>query len=69
MKNKYLQIRISERRLNKFRLYSAGKDKTMTQILEDFIDSLPIPETGDSALRAASLRAPKATLTSTNITP
>ncbi|BAY47921.1 hypothetical protein SAMD00079811_55400 [Scytonema sp. HK-05] len=44
MKNKYLQIRISERRLNKFRLYSAWKDKTMTQILEDFIDSLPTPE-------------------------
>ncbi|RAM50849.1 MAG: hypothetical protein C6Y22_15245 [Hapalosiphonaceae cyanobacterium JJU2] len=44
MKNKYLQIRISERRLNKFRLYSVWKDKTMTQILEDFIDSLPNPE-------------------------
>ena len=47
MKNKYLQIRISERRLNKFRLYSAWKDKTMTQILEDFIDSLPTPEIGN----------------------
>ncbi len=40
MKNKYLQIRISERRLNKFRLYAANRDKTMTQIIEDFIDSL-----------------------------
>ncbi len=44
MKNKALNLRISERRLNKLRLYSAWKDKTMTQILEDFIDSLPIPE-------------------------
>ncbi len=40
MKNKYLQIRISERRLNKFRLYAANRDKTMTQIIEDYIDSL-----------------------------
>jgi hypothetical protein len=44
MKNKALNLRISERRLNKLRLYSAWKDKTMTQILEDFIDSLPTPE-------------------------
>lgn len=44
MKNKTLNLRISERRLNKLRLYSAWKDKTMTQILEDFIDSLPTPE-------------------------
>ena len=44
MKNKSLNLRISERRLNKLRLYSAYKDKTMTQILEDFIDSLKIPE-------------------------
>jgi hypothetical protein len=55
MKNKYLQIRISERRLNKFRLYSVWKDKTMTQILEDFIDSLPNPEIDNSSsLREAS---------------
>jgi hypothetical protein len=44
MKNKSLNLRISERRLNKLRLYSAYRDKTMTQILEDFIDSLKIPE-------------------------
>jgi hypothetical protein len=43
MKTKTLNLRISERRLNKLRLYSAGREKTMTQILEDFIDSLPNP--------------------------
>ncbi len=41
MKNKALNLRISERRLNKLRLYAAKKDTTMTHILEDFIDSLP----------------------------
>jgi hypothetical protein len=65
MKNKALNLRISERRLNKLRLYSAQNDKTMTHVIEDFIDSLKV-KNGDSALRAASLRAPKATLTSTH---
>jgi hypothetical protein len=41
MKNKELKIRISERRLNKVRLYAAKKDKTMTQIMEELIDTLP----------------------------
>ncbi|GET43647.1 hypothetical protein MiSe_84720 [Microseira wollei NIES-4236] len=54
MKNKALNLRRSERRLNKLRLYSAQKDKTMTQVIEDFIDSLKL-ENGDSALRAAPL--------------
>ena len=44
MKNKELKIRISERRLNKLRLYAANRDKTMTSILEDLIDSLPQEE-------------------------
>ena len=44
MKNKELKIRISERRLNKLRLYAASRDKTMTSILEDLIDSLPQEE-------------------------
>ena len=35
---------MSERRLNKLRLYAASKDKTMTAILEDLIDSLPSEE-------------------------
>ncbi len=41
MKNKKLTLRISERRLNKLREYAASRDKTMTSLLEDWIDSLP----------------------------
>lgn len=48
MKDKYIRIRTSERRLNKLRLYAASKEKTMTQIIEDFIDSLPTKRLGDS---------------------
>ena len=44
MKSKRLEIRLSERRLNKLRLYAASKDKTMTAILEDIIDSLASEE-------------------------
>lgn len=47
MKNKALNLRISERRLNKLRLYSAQNDKTMTHVIEDFIDSLKL-ENGNS---------------------
>lgn len=47
MKNKALNLRISERWLNKLRLYSVQKDMTMTRIIEDFIDSLEL-RNGDS---------------------
>ncbi|MEM6755136.1 MAG: hypothetical protein AAF630_19460 [Cyanobacteria bacterium P01_C01_bin.38] len=49
MKNKGLHLRISERRLNKLRLYAASKDKTMTAVIEDIIDSLA-PEEIDKSL-------------------
>lgn len=48
MKDKYMRIRRSERRLNKLRLWAALKEKTMTQIIEDFLDSLPNKSLGDS---------------------
>jgi hypothetical protein len=48
MKNKELKIRISERRLNKVRLYAACTDKSMTQVIEELIDSLPTLEIGNS---------------------
>ena len=60
MKNKALNLRISERRLNKLRLYSAQNDKTMTHVIEDFIDSLKI-KNGDSDAR----RIANASLSST----
>ncbi len=47
---KGLNLRISERRLNKLRLYAASKEKTMTQLVEDWIDRLPTPEIGDSSI-------------------
>jgi hypothetical protein len=48
MKNKALNLRVSERRLNKLRLYASQNDKTMTHVIEDFIDSLKV-KNGDSS--------------------
>jgi hypothetical protein len=44
MKTARLNIRMSERRLNKLRQYAASKDKTVTQIVEDWVDRLPAIE-------------------------
>jgi hypothetical protein len=44
MKNDYLRIRMSKRRMDKLRLYAQMKDTTMTHVVEDWIDSLKIPE-------------------------
>jgi hypothetical protein len=44
MSKKELHIRISERRLHKLRLLAVEKDKTITQIVEDLIDTLPEPK-------------------------
>jgi hypothetical protein len=41
MKTEWFKMRMSQRRLNKLRLYAAIKDKSMTQIVEELIDSLP----------------------------
>ncbi len=55
MKTEWFKMRMSERRLNKLRLYAAIKDTTMTRIVEDLIDSLPITERGNSSsLREAA---------------
>ncbi|BAZ67181.1 hypothetical protein NIES4106_19350 [Fischerella sp. NIES-4106] len=48
MKDKYIRVRTSERRLNKLRLYAAMTEKTMTQVIDEMIDSLKIPESGNS---------------------
>lgn len=37
---KDLHIRLSEKRMSKLREYAVFKDKTMTQIIEELIDSL-----------------------------
>ncbi|MEH2284489.1 MAG: hypothetical protein V7K90_24735 [Nostoc sp.] len=41
MKTTRLNVRMSERRLNKLRSYAVIKDKTVTQIVEDWVDRLP----------------------------
>jgi uncharacterized protein (DUF1778 family) len=40
MKNKRLSLRISERRMRVLQTYAATKDKTITSLVEDWIDSL-----------------------------
>jgi hypothetical protein len=40
MKNKRLSLRISERRMLVLQTYAANKDKTITSLVEDWIDSL-----------------------------
>ena len=44
MKTKSLTIRRSEPRINKLYLYAAQKDKTITALIEDWIDSLEFKE-------------------------
>ncbi len=42
MKAKTLTIRLSERRRNKLYLYAAQKDRTITALIEEWIDSLAL---------------------------
>ena len=41
MKTKQLRFRLSDRRFHKLQLYAAHKDKTMTAIIEELLDTLP----------------------------
>ncbi|MGH1392625.1 MAG: hypothetical protein ACRAVC_01135 [Trichormus sp.] len=47
MKTKEVHIRISEKRFSKLKNYAMLKDKTVTQIIEDYIDRLPSPAISD----------------------
>ncbi|MBW4566674.1 MAG: hypothetical protein KME31_01265 [Tolypothrix carrinoi HA7290-LM1] len=49
MKEKSLRFRMSERRYNKLKLYAQQKEKTMTQLIEDWVDRLPASYIGDSS--------------------
>ncbi|MEH2025027.1 hypothetical protein [Nostoc sp.] len=42
---------MSERRFNKLQKYAVYTDKTMTQVIDELIDSLPNIENGDSDAR------------------
>ncbi|MEH2282111.1 MAG: hypothetical protein V7K90_12420 [Nostoc sp.] len=44
MKTKSLTIRLSERRKYKLELYAAQNDKTITALIEDWIDSLKLKD-------------------------
>ena len=41
---------MSERRYNKLKLYAASKEKTMTQLIEDWVDRLPSSTIDDSSI-------------------
>ncbi|MFB2891923.1 hypothetical protein ACE1CI_03150 [Aerosakkonemataceae cyanobacterium BLCC-F50] len=42
MKSERLSIRLSQRRHNRLRQYAASQDKTITQVVSDWIDTLPV---------------------------
>lgn len=42
MKDKRLSIRMSFRRLNRLRTYAVNQDKSITQVVSDWIDTLPV---------------------------
>ena len=49
MKTNRLDIRLSNRRMDKLRLYCAHQDKSMTRVIEDFIDMLPEQNIGKNS--------------------
>jgi hypothetical protein len=53
MKNKQLRLRMSERRFNKLKQYAEFTDKTMTQVIDELIDTLPSMKNGDSSMPTA----------------
>lgn len=46
MKDKNLHIRLSEKRLNKLRAIAVEREKTITQMVEEWIDRLSVPSIG-----------------------
>lgn len=49
MKSGRLNLRISEKRLAKLKVYAENREKTVTQLVEDWIDRLPISRIDDSS--------------------
>ncbi|MBD0261672.1 MAG: hypothetical protein ICV85_07505 [Tolypothrix sp. T3-bin4] len=49
MKSGRLNLRISEKRLAKLKTYAEGREKTVTQLVEDWIDRLPTSKNDDSS--------------------
>ncbi|WP_227789006.1 MULTISPECIES: DUF6364 family protein [unclassified Nodularia (in: cyanobacteria)] len=48
MKTGRLNLRISEKRLAKLKIYAENREKTVTQLVEDWIDRLPSSKIDDS---------------------
>ncbi len=46
MKDKNLHVRLSEKRLNKLRTIATEREKTVTQMIEEWIDRLSSTSTG-----------------------
>ncbi|MBD2610509.1 MAG: hypothetical protein RMY62_012860 [Nostoc sp. ZfuVER08] len=46
---------MSDRRFNKLKLYAEFTDKTMTQVIDELIDTLPNIKNGDSDARSRSV--------------
>jgi hypothetical protein len=44
MKTERLSIRLSEKRMNKLRAMAVEQEKTLTQLVSDWIDSVPKPQ-------------------------
>jgi predicted transcriptional regulator len=49
MNNSSLQIRLSDRRKHKLMLYAAQKDRTITTLIEEWIDSLVLEKEKETA--------------------
>ncbi len=49
VKSEYIRIRTTPRRFNKLKLLAEQREKSMTQLIEDWIDSLPNPERDNSS--------------------
>jgi hypothetical protein len=48
MKDKTVSVRLSERRKHKLHLYAAQREKTITALIEDWVDSLKLKENKDN---------------------
>ncbi len=58
MKTEYIRIRTTPRRFNKLKLLAEEREKSMTQLIEDWIDSLPTPHKENITVSAHDTRAP-----------
>lgn len=50
-KDKKITLRLSNKRKERFKEYSQLRDKAMTELMEDWIDSLPLEELRNSLMK------------------